>query len=73
MPFGIVPLWRGFLLMNYLLSQAPVTTQQMQEIEGIIQEVIKRDEAVYVAEAPLMLVSSIQGLRTTDEVQWEGG
>ncbi|XP_019405185.1 PREDICTED: alanine--tRNA ligase, mitochondrial [Crocodylus porosus] len=49
-------------------TKAPVTTQQMQEIEGIIQEVIKRDEAVYMAEAPLMLVRSIQGLRTIDEV-----
>uniref|UniRef100_A0A7M4EV22 Alanine--tRNA ligase n=1 Tax=Crocodylus porosus TaxID=8502 RepID=A0A7M4EV22_CROPO len=50
------------------VDEAPVTTQQMQEIEGIIQEVIKRDEAVYMAEAPLMLVRSIQGLRTIDEV-----
>uniref|UniRef100_A0A674I502 Alanine--tRNA ligase n=1 Tax=Terrapene triunguis TaxID=2587831 RepID=A0A674I502_9SAUR len=49
-------------------TQAPVTTQQLQEVEGVIQEVVDQNEIVYMAEVPLALASGIQGLRTMDEV-----
>ncbi|XP_074845888.1 alanine--tRNA ligase, mitochondrial isoform X2 [Carettochelys insculpta] len=49
-------------------TKASVTTEQLQEVEGVIQEVIAQNEIVYVAEAPLALASGIQGLRTMDEV-----
>ncbi|XP_006126589.2 alanine--tRNA ligase, mitochondrial isoform X2 [Pelodiscus sinensis] len=49
-------------------TKAPVTMQQLQEIEGVIQEVVAQNESVYMAEAPLALASGIQGLRTMDEV-----
>ncbi|CAM4648779.1 alanine--tRNA ligase, mitochondrial isoform X1 [Lepidochelys kempii] len=48
--------------------QAPVTTQQLQEVESVIQEVVDQNEIVYMAEAPLALAGGIQGLRTMDEV-----
>uniref|UniRef100_A0A452HJ39 Alanine--tRNA ligase n=1 Tax=Gopherus agassizii TaxID=38772 RepID=A0A452HJ39_9SAUR len=49
-------------------TQAPVTMQQLQEVEGVIQEVVDQNEIVYMAEVPLALASGIQGLRTMDEV-----
>uniref|UniRef100_A0A8C3IMV1 Alanine--tRNA ligase n=1 Tax=Chrysemys picta bellii TaxID=8478 RepID=A0A8C3IMV1_CHRPI len=49
-------------------TQAPVTTQQLQEVEGVIQEVVDQNEIVYMAEVPLALANGIQGLRTMDEV-----
>uniref|UniRef100_A0A674I4R6 Alanine--tRNA ligase n=1 Tax=Terrapene triunguis TaxID=2587831 RepID=A0A674I4R6_9SAUR len=50
------------------VDEAPVTTQQLQEVEGVIQEVVDQNEIVYMAEVPLALASGIQGLRTMDEV-----
>ncbi|XP_064411360.1 alanine--tRNA ligase, mitochondrial [Latimeria chalumnae] len=48
--------------------KAPVTTQQLQEVERVTQEVIQRNEDIHIAEVPLKLASNIQGLRTVDEV-----
>nr|XP_056708537.1 alanine--tRNA ligase, mitochondrial [Euleptes europaea] len=49
-------------------TKAPVKTEQLQEIEDVIQEIIKRNELVYTAEVPLQLTNGVQGLRKLDEV-----
>ncbi|XP_067420851.1 alanine--tRNA ligase, mitochondrial isoform X2 [Emydura macquarii macquarii] len=49
-------------------TKAPMTTQQLQEVEHVIQEVVERNEIVYMAEVPLALAGGVQGLRTMDEV-----
>uniref|UniRef100_A0A8C8VH48 Alanine--tRNA ligase n=1 Tax=Pelusios castaneus TaxID=367368 RepID=A0A8C8VH48_9SAUR len=49
-------------------TKAPVTTQQLREVEGVIQEMVERNETVYMGEVPLALASGVQGLRTIDEV-----
>ncbi|KAJ8366093.1 hypothetical protein SKAU_G00149240 [Synaphobranchus kaupii] len=42
--------------------------QQLQEVERTVQEIIARNEDVYVQELPLTLAKRIPGLRTVDEV-----
>ncbi|KAL8185646.1 UNVERIFIED_CONTAM: hypothetical protein K2H54_056647, partial [Gekko kuhli] len=49
-------------------TKAPVKTEQLQEIEDVIQEIIKRNELVYTAEVPSQLTNGVQGLRKLDEV-----
>lgn len=51
-----------------LLLQSPVTVEQLQQVEQVVQDVIKRNEAVHIAEIPLTLARSVQGLRAMDEV-----
>ncbi|XP_029448748.1 alanine--tRNA ligase, mitochondrial isoform X2 [Rhinatrema bivittatum] len=48
--------------------RAPVSPQQLQEMECVLQEVIEKDEVVHTAEVPLSLASGVQGLRMVDEV-----
>ncbi|XP_078535344.1 alanine--tRNA ligase, mitochondrial-like isoform X2 [Lissotriton helveticus] len=48
--------------------KAPVTPQQLQEVERAIQEVIQRNEVVHTAEVPVKVADSIAGLRKVDEV-----
>nr|XP_033795877.1 alanine--tRNA ligase, mitochondrial isoform X2 [Geotrypetes seraphini]XP_033795878.1 alanine--tRNA ligase, mitochondrial isoform X2 [Geotrypetes seraphini] len=48
--------------------RAPLTPQQLREVECVIQEVIGKDEDVHTAEVSLRLASIIQGLRMVDEV-----
>ncbi|KAH0622607.1 hypothetical protein JD844_025040 [Phrynosoma platyrhinos] len=49
-------------------TQVPVKTQHLQEVENVIQEVIKKNEIVYTEEVPLKLTNDVQGLRKLDEV-----
>lgn len=51
-----------------LLPQGPVTVEQLQEVEQVVQDVIKRNDVVHMAEVPLMLARSVRGLRAVDEV-----
>uniref|UniRef100_UPI00398E580F alanine--tRNA ligase, mitochondrial-like n=1 Tax=Pristiophorus japonicus TaxID=55135 RepID=UPI00398E580F len=48
--------------------KAPITKQQLEEVEHIVQDVIRRDEDVYTAEVSLNHVKAIPGLRTVDEM-----
>ncbi|NXI45153.1 SYAM protein, partial [Galbula dea] len=48
-------------------SKSPVTVEQLQQVEQVVQDVIKRNEVVHVAEAPLELARRVQGLRAVDE------
>lgn len=45
-----------------------MTVEQLQQVEQVVQDVIKRNEAVYMAEVPLALARRVQGLRALDEV-----
>uniref|UniRef100_A0A8C9EZX8 alanine--tRNA ligase n=1 Tax=Pavo cristatus TaxID=9049 RepID=A0A8C9EZX8_PAVCR len=47
--------------------KGPVTVEQLQQVEQVVQDVIKRNEAVYMAEVPLALARKVQGLRALDE------
>lgn len=51
-----------------LLPQGPVTMEQLQQVEQVVQDVIKRNDVVYMAEVPLTLARRVQGLRAVDEV-----
>lgn len=64
-PFG------RLLLKADLLPQGPVTVEQLQRVEQVVQDVIKRNEAVHMAEVPLALARRVQGLRAMDEVRQE--
>ncbi|XP_009080030.1 PREDICTED: alanine--tRNA ligase, mitochondrial, partial [Acanthisitta chloris] len=48
-------------------TKGPVTVEQLQQVEEVVQDMIKRNEAVHTAEVPLMLARSVQGLRAVDE------
>ncbi|NWY05676.1 SYAM protein, partial [Nothoprocta ornata] len=48
-------------------TKGPVTIEQLQQVERMAQEVIKRNEVVHVAEVPLTLARRVQGLRSVDE------
>ncbi|KAM9608219.1 alanine--tRNA ligase, mitochondrial isoform 6-T7 [Morphnus guianensis] len=48
-------------------TTGPVTVEQLQQVEQVVQDVIKRNEVVHTAEVPLMLARRVQGLRAVDE------
>lgn len=54
--------------MTDLIPQGPVTVEQLQQVEQVVQDVIKRNEVVHTAEVPLMLARRVRGLRAVDEV-----
>ncbi|XP_077018061.1 alanine--tRNA ligase, mitochondrial isoform X2 [Tamandua tetradactyla] len=49
-------------------TQAPLTPQQLQAVEGTVQEAVKQDKPVYMDEVALALTTLIPGLRSLDEV-----
>ncbi|ELW65622.1 Alanyl-tRNA synthetase, mitochondrial [Tupaia chinensis] len=49
-------------------SQAPLTPEQLRTVEGIVQEAVQQDKAVYVEEVALALTAQVPGLRSLDEV-----
>ncbi|XP_060100827.1 alanine--tRNA ligase, mitochondrial [Heteronotia binoei] len=49
-------------------TKALIKTEQLQETEDVIQEIIKRNELVYMAEVPIQLTNGVQGLQKLDEV-----
>lgn len=63
-----VPLRRLLHKVADLLPQGPVTVEQLQQVEQVVQDVIKRNEVVHMAEVPLTLARRVQGLRAVDEV-----
>ncbi|XP_075002880.1 alanine--tRNA ligase, mitochondrial isoform X4 [Calonectris borealis] len=48
-------------------QQGPVTVEQLQQVEQVVQDMIKRNEVVHTAEVPLTLARRVQGLRALDE------
>lgn len=63
-----VPRRRLLLKVTDLIPQGPVTVEQLQQVEQVVQDVIKRNEVVHTAEVPLMLARRVRGLRAVDEV-----
>ncbi|XP_054425412.1 alanine--tRNA ligase, mitochondrial [Pteronotus mesoamericanus] len=49
-------------------TQAPLTPEKLQAVESTVQEVVRRDEAVYMEEVPLAYTAHVPGLRCLDEV-----
>uniref|UniRef100_A0A8B9MLB0 Alanine--tRNA ligase n=1 Tax=Accipiter nisus TaxID=211598 RepID=A0A8B9MLB0_9AVES len=48
-------------------TKGPVTVEQLQQVEQVVQDMIKRNEVVHTAEVPLMLARRVRGLRAVDE------
>ncbi|KAK2513377.1 Aars2 [Columba livia] len=48
-------------------TKGPVTVEQLQQVEQVVQDVIKQNEVVHMAEVPLTLAREVQGLRAVDE------
>ncbi|XP_063299711.1 alanine--tRNA ligase, mitochondrial-like [Pelobates fuscus] len=48
--------------------KAPITTQQLQEVEHELQKIIARNEQIHTAHVALGDAKSVKGLRTVDEV-----
>ncbi|KAJ7340945.1 hypothetical protein JRQ81_004232 [Phrynocephalus forsythii] len=59
--------WISFVETVFLFHQAPLKTQDLQEIEKVIQEVIKRNEMVFTKEVPVKATRDVLGLRKLDE------
>nr|XP_008539053.1 PREDICTED: alanine--tRNA ligase, mitochondrial [Equus przewalskii] len=49
-------------------TQAPLTPEQLQAVEGIVQEAVGQDEAVYMEEVALACTAHVPGLRSLDEI-----
>ncbi|XP_030171476.1 alanine--tRNA ligase, mitochondrial isoform X3 [Lynx canadensis] len=49
-------------------TQAPLTPEQLQAVEGTVQEAVGQDEAVYMEEVALARTAHVPGLRFLDEV-----
>uniref|UniRef100_A0A8C0SB30 Alanine--tRNA ligase n=2 Tax=Canis lupus familiaris TaxID=9615 RepID=A0A8C0SB30_CANLF len=49
-------------------TQAPLTPEQLQAVEGTVQEAVGQDEAVYMEEVALAHTAHVPGLRSLDEV-----
>ncbi|XP_006860584.1 PREDICTED: alanine--tRNA ligase, mitochondrial [Chrysochloris asiatica] len=49
-------------------TQGPLTPQQLQAVEGAVQQVVRQDEPVYMDEVALALTTCVPGLRSLDEV-----
>ncbi|XP_025030871.1 alanine--tRNA ligase, mitochondrial isoform X2 [Python bivittatus] len=52
----------------FVNTKAPIKTENLQEVESVIQEMIKRNETVYTGEVPINLTSDVLGLRKLDMV-----
>ncbi|XP_037375714.1 alanine--tRNA ligase, mitochondrial [Talpa occidentalis] len=49
-------------------TQAPLTPEQLQAVEGTVQQAVEQDEAVYMEEVALKLTAHVPGLRSLDEI-----
>ncbi|XP_075454915.1 alanine--tRNA ligase, mitochondrial isoform X2 [Ascaphus truei] len=47
---------------------APVSSQQLQEVEKVLQEMIRRDEMIHTAQVALRDAQCVPGLRSVDEL-----
>uniref|UniRef100_A0A8C0RFF4 Alanine--tRNA ligase n=2 Tax=Canis lupus TaxID=9612 RepID=A0A8C0RFF4_CANLF len=50
------------------VDEAPLTPEQLQAVEGTVQEAVGQDEAVYMEEVALAHTAHVPGLRSLDEV-----
>uniref|UniRef100_A0A8C5TTN6 Alanine--tRNA ligase n=1 Tax=Malurus cyaneus samueli TaxID=2593467 RepID=A0A8C5TTN6_9PASS len=48
-------------------TKGHVTVEQLQQVEQVVQDLIKKNEVVHMAEVPLTLARRVQGLRAVDE------
>ena len=42
---------------------------ELQQVEGLIQQIVQEDQQVHMQEVPLALANQIPGLRMVDEVR----
>ncbi|XP_054833913.1 alanine--tRNA ligase, mitochondrial isoform X1 [Eublepharis macularius] len=49
-------------------TKTPIKIEQLQEIEDVIQGIIKQNKLIYTAEVPIKMTNGVQGLRKLDEV-----
>ncbi|KAK9411901.1 alanine-tRNA ligase mitochondrial [Crotalus adamanteus] len=52
----------------FVNTKVPIKTENLQEVESVVQEMIKRNETVYTRKAPLNQTSDVLGLRKLDTV-----
>lgn len=50
--------------------QAPLTPEQLREVEGTVQDAVGQDEPVYMEDVALARTARVPGLRSLDEVSW---
>lgn len=48
--------------------QASLSVSQLQDVEQMIQTIIRQNDVVHTQEVPLARANQIAGLRTVDEV-----
>uniref|UniRef100_A0A8C5TTB6 Alanine--tRNA ligase n=1 Tax=Malurus cyaneus samueli TaxID=2593467 RepID=A0A8C5TTB6_9PASS len=53
--------------MQLFVDEGHVTVEQLQQVEQVVQDLIKKNEVVHMAEVPLTLARRVQGLRAVDE------
>ncbi|XP_037601286.1 alanine--tRNA ligase, mitochondrial isoform X2 [Cebus imitator] len=51
-----------------VVTQTPLTPEQLRAVENTVQEAVRQDKAVYMEEVALALTVQVPGLRTLDEV-----
>uniref|UniRef100_A0A4W3JDP5 Alanine--tRNA ligase n=1 Tax=Callorhinchus milii TaxID=7868 RepID=A0A4W3JDP5_CALMI len=82
LPVEDVQMWAGYVAhqvtalvtlrvgekVSLYVDEAPVTTQQLQEVERIAQELVERNEEVHIAVVPLGQTARIPGLRAGHEL-----
>ncbi|XP_032155471.1 alanine--tRNA ligase, mitochondrial isoform X2 [Sapajus apella] len=51
-----------------VVTQTPLTPEQLRAVENTVQEAVRQDKAVYMEEVALALTAQVPGLRTLDEV-----
>uniref|UniRef100_A0A452QL56 Alanyl-transfer RNA synthetases family profile domain-containing protein n=1 Tax=Ursus americanus TaxID=9643 RepID=A0A452QL56_URSAM len=49
-------------------TQAPLTPEQLREVEGTVQDAVGQDEPVYMEDVALARTARVPGLRSLDEV-----
>uniref|UniRef100_A0A452TFR6 alanine--tRNA ligase n=1 Tax=Ursus maritimus TaxID=29073 RepID=A0A452TFR6_URSMA len=49
-------------------TQAPLTPEQLREVEGTVQDAVGQDEPVYMEDVALARTAHVPGLRSLDEV-----
>uniref|UniRef100_A0A8C6YBN3 Alanine--tRNA ligase n=1 Tax=Naja naja TaxID=35670 RepID=A0A8C6YBN3_NAJNA len=52
----------------FVNTKVPIKTENLQEVESVVQAMIKRNETVYTGNAPLNQTSDVLGLRKLDTV-----
>lgn len=60
------------MLVYVLVLKSSLTVSELQQVEDLVLNIIHQNADVYVEEVPLSSAKQIAGLRTVDEVFWNG-